>query len=86
MEKYEQHQWHAMDQDALLTDLINRGYKILHSYARDNKHDVLEHCCDDEQDDYHDLLRWLKHGYLQDKQLKTDKQNFINNKTLFLGK
>lgn len=90
MEKFEQQQWTICDQDSLLTDLINRGYHILKVYARKHKDDVIENCCDDEEDDYYELMKWLQKDCYATKELKTAKKNLIlvfrKNKTLLLGK
>lgn len=90
MEKYEGQEWTICDQDSLLTDLINRGYQILNVYARKHKDDVIENCCDDEEDDYYELMQWLQKDCYAAKELKNAKRNLIiifrKNKTLLLGK
>lgn len=45
---------------------------------------------DDDEEDYHALMRWLQNECYNDKEMKNAKRNLVivfrNNKTLLLGK
>lgn len=90
MEKFDNNTWQQIGQDALLTDLIQRGYQIMKVYARSNKEAVIENSFDDDEEDYHALMRWLQNECYNDKEMKSAKRNLVivfrNNKTLLLGK
>lgn len=89
MEKYDDNKWLQVDQDTLLEDLLNRGYHILKVYVRKNKEDVLEDCCDDEEEEYDTIMKWLDNDRCNTNDVKIAKKNLIiifrNNKTMLLG-
>lgn len=90
MEKYDDNEWQPVEQDEMLEQLLNRGYYVLRVYIRNNEYDVLEQCCDDDEDDFDKVKRWLLTECDDPKAMKKVKKNvvvlFIKNKMLLLGK
>lgn len=80
--------WVASKKDEVLEHLVMNGYRVLHTYYKDNRDDVEGELEDSEVDQ---SLRWLKRIYNEDKsvvkQLKEDAFLLVmNNKALLLQK
>jgi hypothetical protein len=88
MEYIDNGQWIAKKKDEVLDHLIMNGYRVLHTYYKDNKDEVDDELDEEEKDE---SLRWLKQIYHEDKdvfkQLKNDAFLLVmNNKALILQK
>lgn len=88
MEYIDNGQWIAKKKEEVLDHLIMNGYRVLHTYYKDNKDDVEDNLENNEVDE---SLRWLKMIYHEDKdvikQLKDDAFLLVmNNKALLLQK
>ena len=86
MEYVESGKWVVGKKDEVLEYLVMNGYRVLHTYYKDNKADVEFELEDDE---IRESLRWLKQIYNEDKtvfkELKDDAFLLVmNNKALLL--
>ena len=80
--------WVVKKKDEVLDHLVMNGYRVLHTYYKDNKDDVI---CELDDDEIDDSVQWLKRIYNEDKsvvkQLKDDAFLLVmNNKALLIGK
>lgn len=88
MEYVDNGKWVTNKKDEVLNHLIMNGYRVLHTYFKDNKDEIEDELADEEIDD---SLGWLKKIYNEDKQLTKELRNdafllIMNNKALLLGK
>jgi hypothetical protein len=80
--------WVVKKKDEVLDHLVMNGYRVLHTYYKDNKDDVI---CELDDDEIDGSVQWLKRIYNEDKsvvkQLKDDAFLLVmNNKALLIGK
>lgn len=89
MEYYQNGNWVISTQDRILTELIQKGYRILRTHGKRNKGGIMEEE-DLEEDDYNNVLRWLEEVYEDERQQKPIKKDllvlFLNNRPILLGK
>ena len=88
MEYFESGKWKIGKKEEILEHLVMNGYRVLHTFYKDNKEDVDFELEDDE---IRESLRWLKQIYNEDKtifkELKDDAFLLVmNNKALLLKK
>jgi hypothetical protein len=89
MEVYTNGQWVVTDQDKVLTDLIEKGYRVLRSHGRKHKDGVMDDE-DLEEADFDEILDWLEKVYDDSKEQKPIKREllllFLNKKPMLLGR
>jgi hypothetical protein len=89
MEYYQNGGWVLSTQDRILTELVQKGYRILRTHGKKNKDGIMEDE-DLEEDDYNNVLRWLEDVYEDERQQKPIKKDllvlFLNNRPILLGK
>lgn len=89
MEVYSNGRWVVTDQNKVLTDLIEKGYRVLRSHGRKNKEDVMDDE-DLEETDFREILEWLDKVYDDAKQQKPIKRELLllilNKKPMLLGR
>jgi hypothetical protein len=87
METFVDEKWIISDCEDTLTDLIQKGYRILKLYSHANKKNLISEC---DEDEYFEIKDWLETIYDDTKLQKPIKKQlmilFMNNKTLLLGK
>lgn len=87
MEVYSNGQWVVTDQDRVLTDLIEKGYRVLRSHGRRNKDGVMDDE-DLEETDFNEIMEWLEKVYEDSKEQKPIKRDllllFLNKKPMLL--
>jgi hypothetical protein len=81
--------WIVSDQEEMLDELLNKGYRIMNFFSYRNKDHILQEC-DDGEIEYHEMRDWLEELHSNSKVRKPLKKKllilFMNNKTLFLEK
>jgi hypothetical protein len=89
MEVFENGRWTTKDQDQTLTDLIQKGYRILSKHGRKNKDDLMEEEYLDEED-FHEVCEWMERVYDDQRAQKPLKRDliirFLNNQAIFLAR
>lgn len=84
METFVDGKWIITDCEETLTELIQKGYRILRFYSHKNKRQLIE------DDEYGDIMEWLESIYDDHKVQKPLKRQllilFMNNKAFALGK
>ena len=89
MEYFQNGGWVISSQDRILTELIQKGYRILRTHGKSNKNEIMNEE-DIEESDYDDVLRWLEDVYEDEKQQRPIKKDllvlFLNNRPILLGK
>ena len=87
VEIYQNGRWLVKDQDQILTELIQNGYRILRMHGYKNKSDIMDEEEIDE-DDYDEVVKWLEKVYEDRKAQKPIKRDLIilliNNETMIL--
>jgi hypothetical protein len=87
VEIYQNGRWLVKDQDQILTELIQNGYRILRMHGYKNKSDIMDEEELDE-DDYKRIVKWLEKVYEDRKAQKSIKRDLIilliNNETMIL--
>jgi hypothetical protein len=88
MEYTEGGKWMVGKKDDVLRHLILNGYRVLHTYYKENKEDVCDELDDEEIDD---SISWLSKIYNEDKMLMKELKDdafllVMNNKALLMGK
>lgn len=89
MEVYSDGKWVVTDQDKVLTDLIEKGYRVLRSHGRKHKDGLMEEE-DLDKDEYDDIVDWLEKVYDDSKEQKPIKRELLllilNRKPMLLGR
>lgn len=89
MEVYDQGRWVISDQDKVLTDLIQNGYRVLRFHGRRKKKDLMDHE-ELEEDEFNDIADWLEKVYEDKREQKPIKREllllFLNNRPVLLGR
>jgi carboxypeptidase C (cathepsin A) len=88
MEFIENGKWIAKKKDEVLDHLVMNGWRVLHTYYKDNKDDIQDEMENEEIDD---SLGWLRKIYNEDKEMLKQLKNdafllVMNNKALLLQK
>jgi hypothetical protein len=89
VEIYQNGRWLVKDQDQILTELIQNGYRILRMHGYKNKSDIMDEEELDEDDySYKRIVKWLEKVYEDRKAQKSIKRDLIilliNNETMIL--
>lgn len=89
MEVYADGKWIVTSSEETLDDLVKKGYRVLKRYSHKNKDQLMQRC-EDDGEEYSDLMDWLEDIYDNKKANKPIKKKllllFINNKVMLLGK
>lgn len=89
MEVYADGKWIVTDSEETLDDLVKKGYRVLKRYSHKNKNHLKKRC-EDDGEEYSDLMDWLEDIYDNNKVNKPLKKQllllFINNRVMLLGK
>jgi hypothetical protein len=89
METFVDGGWIISDQEETLDELMNKGYRVLKFHSHRNKNDIKAECEDDE-DEYDNLMNWLENVYDDKKVRKPIKRQllilFMNKRTMLLEK
>jgi uncharacterized damage-inducible protein DinB len=89
MEVFENGKWTVKDQDQILTDLIQKGYRILSKHGKTNQQNIMgEEDLDEE--DFHEVCEWMERVYDDQKAQKPLKRDliirFLNNQAIVLAR
>lgn len=88
METYIDGKWIVSDCEETLTDLIQKGYRIINLYSHSNKRDLISEC--DDEEEYSEIRDWFESVFEDQRKQKPLKKQlmilFMNNKMLLLGK
>lgn len=89
MEVYNDGRWVVSDQDKVLTELIEKGYRVLRKHGRKNKTNVMDDENLEEQE-VNEIVEWLENVYDDKREQKPIKREllllFLNNKPILLGR
>lgn len=89
MEVFENGKWTIKDQDQILTDLIQKGYRILSKHGKTNQQNIMEEEYLDEED-FHEVCEWMERVYDDQKAQKPLKRDliirFLNNQAIVLAR
>lgn len=89
METFMDGGWIISDQEETLDELLNKGYRVLKFHSHRNKKDIKAEC-DDDDDEYDNLMEWLENVYDDKKLRKPIKRQllilFMNRRTMLLEK
>jgi len=87
MEVYNDGKWVVSDQDKVLTDLIQKGYRVLRSHGRKHKDGVMEEEGLEEAE-FNEVVDWLEKIYEDKREQKPIKREllllFLNNQPVLL--
>ena len=82
VEIYQNGRWLVKDQDQILTELIQNGYRILRMHGYKNKSDIMD------EEEIDEVVKWLEKVYEDRKAQKPIKRDLIilliNNETMIL--